>query len=253
MPRQFKLRSPSHSQLQVHATRQRTLMADVNANELVDDECDLGLDSSWERVDTADGAKSSKGSSRVDACLVKAVQEQRPCSSSDFRYGPRRTLPHPCLQSADSQLLSDTAAWVCAGIAVLYVAWHFVPLLVAAWKAKNLPGGKPPCPLCWGHIVQLGDGKQLTVGQCYEQLPAAEVKKLQAEGKMGKTACHGWPRTPYRAAGIAKPELLMAYQYQCKGCPGGLCGSGVSQAAAWLAVYMNSHSCNCHLVMDMQA
>ncbi len=215
-------------------------MEDGNTNQLVDAECDLGLESSWQPVElsdtAADGAKSSKGSSKVDAYLIKAVQEQRPSNIKDYQqYGPRRPLPHPCLQSADSPLLNDPVAWACAGISVLYIAWHFVPLLVQAWKVKKIPGGKPPCPHCWDHTVQLGDGKQLTVGQCYEQLSAAEVKQLQDEGQLGKTVCHGWLRTPYRSAGIGRPELLMAYQYQCKGCPGGLCGGGVTTAADALA------------------
>lgn len=94
-----------------------------------------------------------------------------------------------------------------------------IPLLVHFWKAKGF-GGKPPCPCCWQHAVQVAAGKQLTVEQCYEQLPADEIKRLQEEGKLGKTLCHGWLRTPYRLVGVASVELLMAYQYKCKGCPG---------------------------------
>ena len=69
-------------------------------------------------------------------------------------------------------------------------------------------------------MVQVAEDKQLSVEQCYEQLSAAEIKQLQADGKMGKTMCHGWLKTPYRAAGVAQPDLLMAFQYMCKGCPG---------------------------------
>lgn len=94
-----------------------------------------------------------------------------------------------------------------------------IPLLVHFWKAKGF-GGKPPCPCCWQHLVQVAPDKQLTVQQCYEQLPPEEIKRLQAEGKLGKTHCHGWLRSPYRSVGVANVELLMAYQYKCKGCPG---------------------------------
>lgn len=89
-----------------------------------------------------------------------------------------------------------------------HIAWHLIPTVKHVWQRKGLPGGKPPCLCCVQHVQVAADSSQ-----CYEQLSAAEVKQLQAEGKLGKTTCHGWLRTPHRAAGVDQPDLLMAFQY----------------------------------------
>lgn len=201
-------------------------MDEADLNGFVDEDCAIGLEEGvWERVElqqsdgaAADGAKSSKGGSGADAYIIEQVQKLRPRSSADYTE-PRRLLPNPAMQSDDSSLRYSPSAWACAGISVLYVVWHYIPILKHAWQRMGMPGGKPPCPCCWEHKVTVGE-KQLTVGECYAQLSGPEIKQLQAEGKLGKTMCNGWLGTPYRKAGIAKPELCMAYQYKCQGCPG---------------------------------
>jgi hypothetical protein len=162
--------------------------------------------------------------------MVQQVQAMRPRSAAEYSE-PRRTLPHPCFTAVGSALITMPLAWALAGISVLYVAWHFIPQLVQAWQQLGIPRGMPPCPACWQHEVQLDGGRQLTVQECYKQLPATQVKKLQqpekdAAGKvtkpptLGTLKPHGWLRTPYRAASLGKPELLMAHQYKCVDCPG---------------------------------
>lgn len=194
---------------------------------LVDEECQIELASGWERVQpqveaagTSRAAPGTDENAQINAYIIDQVQQMRPRSEADYRE-PRRTLPHPCMQAVDSPLASNPVAWSLAGMSVLYIVWHFVPQLVAAWKRLGLPRGHPPCPHCWGHDVALDDGTSLTVEQCYKQLPAQQVSQMQKEKRIGTTRSHGWLRSPFRSAGLGQPELLMAYQYKCVDCPGG--------------------------------
>jgi hypothetical protein len=200
-------------------------MNEIEETSLVDGLSAAGLEErGWDRVeaDPADPAvedgKAKKGDPALDAYIINQVQQYRPRRSEEYS-DPRRPMPHPCMQPVDSPLLSNPYAWVCAGISVLYVVWHLIPLLQQQWQKKGF-GGKPPCPHCYEHAVQISEGRQLTVGQCHQQLPPQEVQQLRKDGKLGKVCCHGWLRTPYRAAGVGRPELLLAYQYRCQGCPG---------------------------------
>ncbi|KAF6250667.1 hypothetical protein COO60DRAFT_1680229 [Scenedesmus sp. NREL 46B-D3] len=82
-----------------------------------------------------------------------------------------------------------------------------------------MPGGKPPCPCCWQHQVEVAAGQQLTVQECYRQLDAEAILVLQNAGKLGRVRCHMWVDTPYRSVGVGPTELMQAYQYKCDGCP----------------------------------
>lgn len=166
-------------------------------------------------------AAAAPDKAAVDEYIVRQVQAMRPKSEADY-CELRRTLPYPCFGPANSQLARNPCAWAVAGTPVLYVAWHLMPQLVAAFLTLGMPQGMPPCPHCWQHKVQLGGqpGRTLTVAECYAQLSAAQVSELQRDKQLGTTRVLGWLRTPYRSAGLGKPELLMAFQYKCAGCPG---------------------------------
>lgn len=192
-------------------------MSEIDLNELVDEDCSIDLDTAlWERVGevqpdatAAGGAKRSKGgAAAVDAFIIQYIQKHRPSSNGDFA-STRLVLPNPATLAVDSELWDNPAAWGCIGITVLYLACHMHPVLKHVWKKMR---GKPPCPCCWDHEVQVTAEQQLTVEECYEQLSAPEIRQLQAAGKMGKVTCNGWLKSPFRKAGIAKPELLMAQQ-----------------------------------------
>ncbi|KAF6256116.1 hypothetical protein COO60DRAFT_1461828 [Scenedesmus sp. NREL 46B-D3] len=83
----------------------------------------------------------------------------------------------------------------------------------------DMPGGKPPCPCCWQHQVEVAAGQQLTVQECYRQLDAEAILVLQNAGKLGRVRCHMWVDTPYRSVEVGPTELMQAYQYKCDGCP----------------------------------
>lgn len=85
----------------------------------------------------------------VLAYIAKQAATMKPTIQEDYlQHGHVRCMPEPVMQ--------QTAAWCaatlppsCAGIRVIYVAWHYMPMLVHALKSAGMHKGYPPCPNCW--------------------------------------------------------------------------------------------------------
>jgi len=190
----------------------------------VEELCDVQLDAGWEHVVVQAGSKDKDEAAAMQEYLLQAMHDMRPTSAGLREC--RRFLPVPCMQPGDSPLLQNAYAWACQHTLILYAVWHFIDFLRGFWpnpSGRDKVAGMPPCPRCWQHTVQVDNDSQLTVQQCYQQLPNAELANLRKQGKLGTVGPHGWPmKSFYRCGALGQPVLVKAFQYKCKRCPGEL-------------------------------